>query len=185
MSKVEAALMLCSPTPAQANASDVADRRPNPQQSEDEANPGRPSHLLRGGLAPWRLRRTLDYVEQNLSDEIRLQHLADAARLSPHHFSDLFRQSTGVSPYRYVLERRVARAKCLLRDSLMGVLDIALAVGFSDQSHFSKVFRRATGMTPGGFRNVMWAEGVSPSLAFPEDRTNRRTNVLTMERKDR
>jgi AraC-like DNA-binding protein len=135
------------------------------------------------GLPRWRLQRALDYIEQNLAAEIRLSDLADAARLSVNHFSELFRQSTGTSPYRYVLTRRVECAKRLLGESMLGVLDIALAVGFSDQSHFSKVFRRATGMTPGGYRAVMWAEGVSPTLAIPEDRTNGRTNVLTLEQK--
>lgn len=137
------------------------------------------------GLPRWRLQRALDYVEQNLASEIRLSDLADAARLSPNHFSELFRQSMGTSPYRYVLTRRVEAAKRLLRDSMLGVLDVALAVGFSDQSHFSKVFRRATNVTPGAYRTVMWAEGVSPSLSFPEDRTNERTNVLPLVTRDR
>jgi transcriptional regulator GlxA family with amidase domain len=139
----------------------------------------------RGGLPRWRLQRALDVIEQNLNGEIRLSDLASAARLSPNHFSELFRQSIGTSPYRYVLTRRVECAKRLLRDSLLGVLDIALAVGFSDQSHFSKVFRRSTGMTPGGYRTVMWAEGIPASLAFPEDRTNDQTNVLPLQRTHR
>ena len=130
-----------------------------------------------GGMPRWRLQRALNHIEQNLNGDIRLQDLADAARLSAHHFSELFRQSTGTSPYRYVLIRRVERAKALLNESMLGVLDIALAVGLSDQSHFSKVFRRVTGITPSAYRTVMWAEGVPPG--FPEDQTNVRTNVLT------
>lgn len=136
------------------------------------------------GLPRWRLKRVLDFVEAHLGDDIRLKDLAGAAALSPHHFSELFRQSTGVSPYRYVLERRVEHAKALLRDSMLGVLDIALAVGFSDQSHFSKIFRRATGVTPSAYRTIMWAEGM-PAFALSEDRTNERSNVLTLgTRKD-
>lgn len=155
-------------------------------QVEAFARPAPESHSsaqpTRGGLPRWRLQRALDYIEQNLSGAIRLSDLADAARLSSHHFSELFRQSVGVSPYRYVLLRRVECAKRLLSESMLGVLDVALAVGFSDQSHFSKVFRRATGMAPGAYRTVMWAEGVSPSLTFPEDSTNGRTNVLPLQR---
>jgi AraC family transcriptional regulator len=105
-----------------------------------------------GGLPRWRLKRVLDYVDDNLAHDISLDDLAGVARLSSHHFSDLFRQSMGTSPYRYVVMRRVECAKKLLRTSMLGVLDVALAVGFSDQSHFSKVFRRATGMTPGFYR---------------------------------
>lgn len=113
-------------------------------------------------LPPWRLKRVLEFIEHNLANDIRLRQLAGVACLSAHHFSELFRESTGVSPYRYVLERRVEHAKALLRNSMMNVLDIALAVGFSDQSHFSKVFRRITGVTPGAYRTIMWAEGIEP-----------------------
>ena len=94
----------------------------------------------------------LDFIDDNLAHEISLNDLAGVACLSAHHFSELFRQSIGISPYRYVIERRVECAKVLLRGSMLGVLDVALAVGFADQSHFSKVFRRATGMAPGAYR---------------------------------
>ena len=132
------------------------------------------------GLPRWRLKRVLDYVDAHLAADIRLKDLAGAAALSAHHFSKLFRQSTGVSPYAYVLECRVERAKSLLRDSMMGVLDIALAVGFSDQSHFSKIFRRATGVTPSAYRTIMWAEGM-PAFAVSEHRGNEQSNVLMLE----
>ncbi|HWA01608.1 MAG TPA: AraC family transcriptional regulator [Caulobacterales bacterium] len=105
-----------------------------------------------GGLPRWRLARVLAYIDNNLGSDIRLDDLASVACLSAHHFSELFRQSMGTSPYRYVLDRRVECAKVLLRDSMLGVLEVALAVGFADQSHFSKVFRRATGMAPGAYR---------------------------------
>jgi AraC family transcriptional regulator len=107
---------------------------------------------VQGGLPRWRLKRVLAYVDDNLSHDISLDDLARVACLSSHHFSELFRQSMGTSPYRYVMARRVECAKVMLRTSVKGVLEIALAVGFSDQSHFSKVFRRATGTTPGLYR---------------------------------
>jgi transcriptional regulator GlxA family with amidase domain len=105
-----------------------------------------------GGLPNWRLKRVLAFIDDNIGGDITLKQLAEVACLSPHHFSELFRRSTGVSPYRYVMERRIACAKVLLRDSMLGVLDVALAVGFSDQSHFTKVFRRTTGLPPGAYR---------------------------------
>lgn len=110
------------------------------------------SRPVRGGLPFWRLKRVLAYIDDNLGRDITLADLAAIACLSAHHFSELFRQSMGTSPYRYVLNRRIECAKVLLRESMLGVLDVALAVGFSDQSHFSKVFRRATGMAPGMYR---------------------------------
>jgi AraC family transcriptional regulator len=118
--------------------------------AEGEASPW--SRTAPGGLPAWRLKRVLAYIDDNLGGDINLDDLAGVARLSPHHFSELFRQSTGTSPYRYVLRRRVECAKVLLRESVMGVLEVALAVGFADQSHFSKVFRRVTGMAPGAWR---------------------------------
>jgi transcriptional regulator GlxA family with amidase domain len=143
--------------------------------------PAKPT--LPSGLPLWRLKRVLAYVDAHLASDIRLKDLAAAAALSAHHFSELFRQSVGVSPYAYVLERRVERAKHLLRDSMLGVLDIALAVGFSDQSHFSKIFRRAAGVTPSAYRTIMWAEGL-PAFAISEHHTNERTNVLTLSHQD-
>lgn len=170
-------------SPASAVSDWTPDRRPSLSQPQAANEAGaQSSSMLRGGLPRWRLRRVLDFVDQNLSSDIRLKHLAEAARLSAHHFSELFRQTTGVSPYRYVLDRRVERAKRLLRDSMLGVLDIALAVGFSDQSHFSKVFRRATGVAPGAYRTIQWAEGMPAFESIPEDQTKDRGIVLTTAR---
>ena len=105
-----------------------------------------------GGLPKHRLKRVLDYVEQHTSEDISLSTLAGIACLSAHHFSELFRQSTGMSPYKYVIARRIEHAKQMLRESDVGILDVALANGFSDQSHFSKTFRRVTGMMPSAYR---------------------------------
>jgi transcriptional regulator GlxA family with amidase domain len=138
---------------ASAHAAATSVTQPSSAEGTIEASPvsawARP---VRGGLPHWRLKRVLDYIDSNLGSEISLADLASVAHLSAHHFSELFRQSMGTSPYRYVLDRRIACAKILLRDSMLGVLDVALAVGFSDQSHFSKVFRRSTGMAPGLYR---------------------------------
>jgi len=172
----KSAAMLIAPAEARSEWTPVD---PRPSLAGQQADCARAAPA--SGLPRWRLKRVLDFVEANLASDIRLKDLACAATLSAHHFSELFRQSTGVSPYAYVLERRVERAKHLLRDSMLGVLDIALAVGFSDQSHFSKMFRRATGITPSAYRTIMWAEGM-PAFAFSEDRTNERSNVLTLKR---
>src|SRR5262249_54443541 len=70
--------------------------------------------------------------------------------------AELFRQSTGMSPHRFVLGRRVDRAKELLRNPALSVLDVALQTGFTGQSHFTKVFRRIAGPTPSQFRAGLW-----------------------------
>lgn len=106
----------------------------------------------RGGLAPGALRRVREHVEQNLTDRLRTEELATVAGLSPGHFNRAFRQSTGQPPHQYVLQRRVAVASELLEKTDRALADIALDVGFADQSHFSRTFAGLTGETPSACR---------------------------------
>jgi AraC family transcriptional regulator len=105
-----------------------------------------------GGLSPGRLQRVRDYVEAHLDDNLSLTVLADIACLSSYHFSRSFKQATGVGPQRYVIQRRIKRAKRLLRQTGVPLALIAQETGFADQSHLTHMFRRETGMTPGRFR---------------------------------
>jgi AraC family transcriptional regulator len=105
-------------------------------------------------LSPHKLRRAIQYIDENLRNELTLSLIANAVTLSPGHFAHAFRQATGVAPHRYVLERRVERAKALLRDSDMPITEIADRVGCSSHSHFSVLFHRATGLTPRQFRSL-------------------------------
>jgi AraC family transcriptional regulator len=108
----------------------------------------------RNGMPAVRLNRVADFIRQNLGREIRLWELADLAGMSPHYFSELFKQSTGLSPHQYALRCRIERAKEYLRDPQFTVGDAGKATGFSDQSHFTKVFRRMVGATPAQFRGA-------------------------------
>src|SRR6201984_3059653 len=105
-----------------------------------------------GGLAKVSLERVLEFVSAHLSDEIRLETLASIAGMSRHHFSELFRRSTGVSPHQYVIGQRVERGKRMLRDTDLSILEIGLATGFADQSHFTKTFQRIARVTPRDYR---------------------------------
>jgi len=105
-----------------------------------------------GGLSPERLRRVRDYVEAHLDDDLSLTVLADIACLSPYHFSRSFKQAAGVGPQRYVIQRRLERAKRLLRQTHQPLAWIAKEAGFADQSHLTQIFRREMGVTPGRFR---------------------------------
>ena len=103
-------------------------------------------------LAPHKLRRAMQYIDGNLRGQLTLSALADAVALSPGHFAHAFREATGVAPHRYVLERRVALAKELLRQSDLPITEIADRIGCSSHSHFSVMFHRVTGLTPRQFR---------------------------------
>lgn len=98
--------------------------------------------------------RVEDFVDDHLDrDDLRLDDLADAAGLSPSHFSRVFKRETGTSPWRYVIEARVDRAKTLLQDPTRSLADVAFATGFYDQPHFTRTFKRIEGVTPGTFRD--------------------------------
>jgi AraC family transcriptional regulator len=107
----------------------------------------------RGGLPGYRLGRVLDYIGDNLADDLSLSELATVAGMSPHYFAELFRRSTGHPPHRYVSLQRIERAKQLLSDARCSVLEVGFDIGFQNQSHFARVFRKFVGMSPSQFRN--------------------------------
>lgn len=106
---------------------------------------------LRGGLAPWRLRRVVDFVDSKFQTDITLDDLASAAGYSAYHFARAFKASLGVSPMRYVARRRTEAAKILLRSHL-SIGEIARRLGYADQGRFASMFRRETGLTPAQYR---------------------------------
>jgi AraC family transcriptional regulator len=99
-----------------------------------------------------RLRQVIEYIEENLADDVSLDTLAGIAGLSPNYFLAAFRQATGRTPHRYVTELRVARACELLHDPRRPITEVSLAVGFSSQSHLTEVFRRTMKTTPAAYR---------------------------------
>ena len=107
------------------------------------------------GLSRERLKRVQDYIEAHLDDRLTLTELAGVACLSPYHFSRSFKQATGVGLHHYVMQRRLERAKALMRRTTQPLALIALEAGFADQSHFATLFRRETGVTPGQFRAAL------------------------------
>lgn len=107
---------------------------------------------VKGGLAPHLRRRLAEYIEQHLEQPLSLGKLAQLAALSEYHFVRMFRASFGLPPHRYVLQRRLLRARQLLQHSRLPLGEIALACGFASASHFSNRFRAAFGAAPGLLR---------------------------------
>ncbi len=105
-----------------------------------------------GGLSPFVLRNVLAFIEENLAQPLTLAELAAQASLSEFHFARMFRQSMQMAPHQYVMQRRMEKAKTLVRTTRQPLTDIALACGFSSASHFSNRFRAATGLTPSQLR---------------------------------
>ncbi|MFS2057447.1 helix-turn-helix domain-containing protein [Kosakonia cowanii] len=107
---------------------------------------------ITGGLAPVALRNVLEYIEAHLGEPLLLCDLAAQVSLSEYHFARMFRQSMGVAPHQFVMQRRMARAKALLLSSNRSLTDISLACGFNSASHFSNRFKAAKGITPSQLR---------------------------------
>jgi AraC family transcriptional regulator len=119
------------------------------------------------GLAPQTLRSVLDYIEGHLAQPLTQAEVATIAYVSPFHFARLFRQAMGQSLHQYILSQRVATAKRLLLAGRLTLAEIALQVGFTDQSHLTRHFKRHCGTTP---------------KLFAQDRTNvQRPRTMILE----
>jgi AraC family transcriptional regulator len=106
-----------------------------------------------GELSRRKLRTVIEYIMENLEGSPTLEQMAAVVHLSPYHFARQFKASTGLPPHQYVITRRVERAQHLLRaDGELGLAEVAVRAGFSDQSHFSLHFKRIVGVTPRQFR---------------------------------
>jgi AraC-like DNA-binding protein len=95
-----------------------------------------------------------DYIAAHLAEPLTVTELARQVSLSPSAFSRLFREVTGRSPYQFVKEQRLIRARELLGEGRLGVTDAARSVGYPSLSHFIKEFRVRFGSTPGEYVEV-------------------------------
>lgn len=112
----------------------------------------RPRRVPAGGLGAWQRRRVMDFMDAHLDGNITTLELARQCGLSGSYFTTAFRTSTGLTPHRWLKQRRVEQAKRLLADLALPVAEIALACGFANQSHFTRVFSAVAGCPPAEWR---------------------------------
>jgi len=92
------------------------------------------------------------YVDAHLGTDMRIADLAALAGMSRFHFARSFRATVGITPHRYVLERRLERARVLLQTTSLAVRDVAATTGFADQSHLTRLVKQRFGVTPVALR---------------------------------
>ena len=109
----------------------------------------------------------LHYIQEHLDQKLDLDALATLADLSQYHFSRAFKHSTGFSPYQYIIQQRVFQAQSLLAQQTMSIGEVAIACGFSNQSHLNRHFKRITGMTPKKFQAT--PQEYTKNSSFVED----------------
>jgi len=106
----------------------------------------------RGGLAPWQKRRAAELLRENLHGRIRLSEIARECGLSVSHFARSFKTSFGISTHRWLIQHRMDRAKQLMSQTSMPLIDIAIQSGFNDQAAFTRTFHQLVGVSPGRWR---------------------------------
>jgi len=114
-----------------------------------------PTATSKGGLSPWAERQAIAYMMDNLASKIQLADLAEIAGLSPHHFARMFKQTTGVAPYAYLMRARMQKACQLLAHSDLPISEIADLVGYSAPSTFARLFKVEIGDSPLRYRQSM------------------------------
>lgn len=117
-----------------------------------ERAPNQRVHTGVSALPPYALKRVLERIERSFQSEISLASLAQETGYSRGHFLKMFRMSTGTTPHRYLLKRRVDHARSLLKRRGISIIDVAADCGFSSQAHLTQVFREHVGVTPGDYR---------------------------------
>ncbi|MBV9767956.1 MAG: helix-turn-helix domain-containing protein, partial [Bryobacterales bacterium] len=103
-------------------------------------------------LSGWKMRRVIEFIEDNLEGDLSLQAMAAEVDISALYLARAFKTAVGQSPHQYVLARRIERARELLRNTDLPVVDVALSSGFSSQSHLSHWFTRQVGVSPAVYR---------------------------------
>jgi AraC family transcriptional regulator len=108
-----------------------------------------------GGLPRQKLRQAIAYIDANLATDLTISEIAEELDLSEYYFSRLFKQAMGISPYRYVIETRIATAQSLLKNTTLSIAEISTRVGFGKPDRLTARFRNLTGTTPSNYRKQL------------------------------
>jgi AraC family transcriptional regulator len=122
-----------------------------------------------GGLSAQQIRRATDFLEHHLDGNIDLQQVARVCELSVSHFARAFKQTFRKPPYKWLIERRVDRAKHLMMTSRLPLADIAIQCGFADQSALNRSFKRILGLAPGKWRRITTPVRIGPGSLSGDD----------------
>lgn len=118
-------------------------------------------------LLPWQRRKIMQFIEEHLTETIKVEELAALTKLSKTYFSRVFKSAYKESPYNYVLRRRMELAKELIAETDTALSEIALDCGMADQAHLCKTFRKVFGSTPNQWRRSSKAVQRTPGARFP------------------
>lgn len=108
--------------------------------------------LRRAGPGSVQIQKSIEFMRDNLQQDLTLAEIARSVNMSKYHFAKSFRQAMGISPHRYLTDLRIARARQLLTNISISIEEVAYSVGFTDRSHFSTQFLNTVGTTPGRYR---------------------------------
>ena len=97
-----------------------------------------------------------EYINEHFAEDCSLKKLAHIVNLSPNYLHTIFKECVGLTPYEYVLSKRIDRAKALIMTGEKSMLEISMETGFCSQSHFNKIFKAQTGATPANYRKKIW-----------------------------
>lgn len=103
-------------------------------------------------LAPHKIKKTVDFIHDNLDKKITLPELAALTGWNMYYFARIFKKYMNESPYQYLLKARIEKAKSLIITSTVNLSQIALELGFENHSHFSQTFRKMVGVSPDAYR---------------------------------
>ncbi len=115
------------------------------------------AEVINGGLSGYKLRRVKEFIDENLEEDLSLAEISAVAELSQFHFARSFRKTVGLTPQQYVMRQRIERAKLLLSNAELPIVEISLRTGFKNQSHFTTLFRKFTKLTPKSWRDLKLA----------------------------